>query len=1148
MKQFAHLHVHTEYSLLDGFVKIEKLFKSCKEKNITSIAITDHGSLYGAPIFYERAIKEGVKPIIGAELYLAKRNIEDKDSKIDKGQYHLTALAKNEIGYKNLVKLVSISHLKGMYYKPRVDLELLEKYSEGLIILSGCLKGPISVHINENNITLAIEYAKKLKDIFDDDFYIELQNQGLQEQTKIYNELISIAKHLDIKPVVTNDVHYIEKDDAKIHDILLCIQTNQLVSDTNRMKFANEEFYLKDYDELLKYHKGNEKYLDNTIEIADKCNFQFDFKTKHMPKFSDDSEEDKIKLLRKLCNKDINNKYDVVDKKVLSRLEFELNTIINMGYVDYFLIAHDFVKYAKENDIYVGPGRGSAAGSIVSYLLNITEIDPLKYNLIFERFLNPDRISMPDIDIDFEDENRNKILDYVTEKYGKGNVCHIITYGTLAARSSIRDVGRVLNVPYSKVNSIVNKVPFELNLKIKDALDKSKELNSLYLNDKDTRNVIDIAMQIEGMPRHLSTHAAGVIISDSLVTDYIPVTMQDDNITAQYDMIRLEELGYLKMDFLGLKNLTLIKNTIKLVNERTDIKADIHKISYNDKKVYDLITSGNTYGVFQLESRGMKNLVRSLKPKNEEDICACLALFRPGPSRSIPTYLKNRQAPDKIVYLHNDLESILDVTYGCIIYQEQVMQIVRVMAGYSYSRSDLMRRAMSKKKAEIIESERNIFVNGLVDEDGKVIVNGCIRNGYSIEVANEIYDQIISFANYAFVKSHAVSYGRITYQTAYLKSYYPLEFYSALLSMQSINSSLFSKYINDAKSNNINILSPCINKSESKFLPEGSNIRYSLSSIKGIGTKLAQEIVIERKKNGKYIDFENFIKRNVKNGLKKNSLESIIKAGCFKTFGKNISELLLVYENVIVNVSKSTKQVIEGQMFLLNTGIELGKEYTVKKNELDPDILISFEKEILGCYLTNNPLDKYKEFINSKADQICDIMELKEGKNLVIVGIVSKIETTFTKKQKEMASLSIEDYTNEIEVIVFPNIYEKYKNKLKKDNVYIIIADIDNSNEDNIKLLANDILDFNFDKEKIKLLKNKDVKIYIRVDEINEKINNFLKNIKGKVPGNDKLLVYDKGLKKLYSYSEDDGIDFNQEVSIIFNDFFGNDNIKIVRG
>ena len=900
-KDFAHLHVHTEYSLLDGFSRVKKLIKRAKELNMSSIAITDHGCMFGVIDFYKTAIKEGIKPIIGCEVYTAARGLRDKDPNYDKYQGHLVLLAKNMEGYKNLIKIVSTSYVEGFYYKPRVDMEELKKHNKGIIALSACLAGDVARALMNRNYEKAKQFALDYRDIFgEENFFLEIQDHNLPEQKEVNSGLVKLSKETGIPLVATNDVHYVNKEDSKIHDVLMCIQMGKTLNDPNRMRFGSDEFYLKSREEMEELFPYALEAIDNTVKIADMCNVEFDFNTIHLPKYDVPEGYTPETYLRELCFNGLKERYDNPSNEILERLNYELDVIEKMGYVEYFLIVWDFINFSKENNIIVGPGRGSAAGSIVAYTLKITDIDPIKYSLLFERFLNPERISMPDIDIDFCYERREEVIDYVKRKYGDDHVAQIITFGTMGAKAAIRDVGRVLDIGYNKVDKVAKEIPFALGMTIDKALDTNPNLKELYDQDPETKEIINISKQIEGMLRHASTHAAGVVISKNPVDEYVPLYKHQDAITTQFTMTTLEELGLLKMDFLGLRTLTVIRDTLDLIEKNRVIKnytekIDFSKMDYDDPKVYEMLSSGNTLGVFQLESAGMRSFMKQLKPDNFEDIVAGISLFRPGPMDSIPAYIKNKSNPKDVTYLHEKLKPIMEVTYGCLVYQEQVMQVVRDLGGYSYGRSDLVRRAMSKKKMDVMEEERQYFIHGKFDEDGNIEIAGCIRNGVEEEIANKIFDDMIDFARYAFNKSHAAAYGVLAYETAYLKTYYPVEFMAALITSVMGNTDKVVEYIRECKALEIDVLPPDINKSFSKFSVEGDNIRFGLAAVKNVGVNIINNIIAERESNGLFVDLVDLVKRLDQKDTNKRVIESLIKCGAFDNISENRAILMVGY-------------------------------------------------------------------------------------------------------------------------------------------------------------------------------------------------------------------------------------------------------------
>ena len=912
-KNFTHLHVHTEYSLLDGFSRVKTLVKRAKEKGMTAVAITDHGCMFGAIDFYKAAKAEGIKPIIGCEVYTAPRKLTDKDPNYDKHQGHLVLLAKDMTGYKNLIKIVSKSYVDGFYYKPRTDMDELKKHSQGLIALSACLAGDVPRAIMNGNYDKARKLALEYREIFGNgNYYLEIQDHGLPEQKQVNTEVVRLSRELNIPLVATNDVHYVDKDDAKIQDILMCLQMQKTIDDENRMKFPSDEFYLKSREEMEQLFPELEEALDNTNEIAERCNVEFEFHKYHLPRYDVPEGYTTNGYFRELCQKGLVERYgEDCPEEYKERLEYELNTIENMGYVEYFLIVWDFINFAKQNNIMVGPGRGSAAGSIVAYTLKITDIDPMKYSLLFERFLNPERVSMPDIDIDFCYERREEVIDYVKRKYGEDHVAQIITFGTMGAKIAIRDVARVLNVSYNKADQIAKEIPFELGMTIDKAMDSNPTLVELYESDSEAREVIDISKRLEGTLRHASTHAAGVVIARNPVDEYVPLYKHQDSITTQFTMTTLEELGLLKMDFLGLRTLTVIRDALDLIELNRDIKGytehiDFSKMEYDDDEVFETLSQGNTLGVFQLESSGMRNFMKQLKPNSFEDIVA------------IPTSIENKNNPEKVTYINDKLRPILEVTYGCLVYQEQVMQVVRDLAGYSYGRSDLVRRAMSKKKMDVMEEERQYFIHGKFDDEGNIEIPGCIRNGISEEDANKIFDDMIDFARYAFNKSHAAAYGVLAYETAYLKVHYPVEFMAALMTSIMGNSDKVVEYIRECNAIGIPVNPPDINKSFSKFSVEGDSIRFGLAAVKNVGVNIIENIVKEREENGEFKDFVDFAKRLDTKDTNKRVVESLIKCGAFDQISENRATLMAGYESVLESISMDRKKNVQGQISLFD--------------------------------------------------------------------------------------------------------------------------------------------------------------------------------------------------------------------------------------
>ena len=1077
MPEFVHLHVHSEYSLLDGANRIKDLPVRAKELGMKAIALTDHGVMYGAVEFYKECKKNNIKPIIGCEVYVAPRGRLNKEANVDNVYNHLILLAKNEIGYQNLIKLVSIGFTEGFYYKPRIDLEVLEKYHEGLIALSACLAGSVPQEIQKGNIEKAKEIALWYKKVFGEDYYLELQYNGLKEQVLVNQQLVQIGRELNIPIVGTNDAHYLKKEDAYNHEVLLCIQTGKKMADTERMKFETNEFYIKSPEEMEEYFKNLPEALDNTVKIAEKCNFDFEFGHTKLPNYDVPPEyKTHEEYFRKLCNDGIKKRYgENPGQEIINRVEYEMSVIEKMGYVDYYLIVWDFIHYAKSQGISVGPGRGSGAGSIVAYAIEITDIDPIKYNLLFERFLNPERISMPDFDVDFCYERRQEVIDYVARKYGSDHVSQIITFGTMAARMVIRDVGRVLDIPYAEVDKLAKMIPMELHITIKKALEQNRELKELYENDEQTKKLLDIAMGLEGLPRNASTHACGVVITKNPVDTYVPLYVNEGNISTQYTMTLLEELGLLKMDFLGLRTLTVIADAKKLVKECRGIDVAFDK-EMNDPNVYKLWQEGKTSGIFQFESAGMTNFMKELKPDGLEDIIAGVSLYRPGPMDQIPRYIKNKLNPGNVEYTHPALEPILNVTYGCMVYQEQVMQIVRELAGYSLGRADLVRRAMGKKKLDVMAKERQYFIYGQTDEDGNVIIPGCIRNGIDEESANKIFDEMAEFAKYAFNKSHAAAYAVVAYQTAYLKAYYKEEFMAATLNSFLGNLDKIPEYIYECKRLGIEILKPDINKSNTKFTVDNSKIRFGLGSIKNVGIGAVDSIVQEREKNGPYKDFSDFCERIQGETVNRKCIESLIKAGAFECFPYTRSTLLASFESIIDTISDSERKTMQGQVSMFDIGTEDKKLEEIKYHyttlaEYSNRELLSMEKEMLGLYISGHPLEPLKQEIEEQTNintlKMLEIkeqmenleqdVEYKDEQFVKYAGIITKVKKKYTKKNTIMAFVTIEDLYGECEIIVFDNCYNRYSNYLIEDNLVLVDGKLSIREDDDIKIVASSI-------------------------------------------------------------------------------------------
>lgn len=1118
---FAHLHVHTEYSLLDGACSINKIASAARQKGMTSLAITDHGVMYGVIDFYRACIKENIKPVIGCEVYVAPHSRFDKTSSYEK-YYHMVLLCENNTGYQNLIKLVSYGFTEGFYSKPRIDDELLEKYHEGLICLSACLAGEIPQKLLDGDYNAAKSKAEYYRDLFGkDNFFIELQDHGIEEQQRIIPSLVRIADEIGVDIVATNDSHYIEKEDSKTHNILLCIQTNRTINDNDRMEFQTNEFYLKTEEEMRELFPKYPQAIENTQKIADRCNVEFEFGVRKLPRFDVPNNEDHLEYFRRNCYKGLYKHYgENPDQSLIDRLEYEISTVSKMGFVDYYLIVNDFVQYAKSNGIPVGPGRGSGAGSLCAYCIGITAIDPIKYNLLFERFLNPERVSMPDFDIDFCKERRGEVIDYVVRKYGEDHVAQIISFGTMAARGAIRDVGRALAIPYATVDVIAKLVPMELNITIEKALKISSELNKRYNEDEQTKNLLDIAMSIEGMPRHATMHAAGVVITDKPVSDYVPLSKNDDNVVTQFTMTTLEELGLLKMDFLGLRNLTVIDDAEKLIKHNHP-EYNPEDVREDDENVFKMISKGYTEGVFQFESQGMRNVLTQLKPDSVEDLIAVLSLYRPGPMDSIPTYIDCRHNPSHIRYKHPMLKEILEVTYGCIVYQEQVMQIFRTLAGYSLGRADIVRRAMSKKKHAVMEKERNIFIHGITDENGNITVDGCIRREIDEKTANSIYDEMESFASYAFNKSHAAAYASISYKTAWLKCYYPREYMAALLSSVLDNQNKMAVYIGECQRLGIKVLPPDVNESYHGFSVVGGNIRYGLLAIKNLGRQFIDEIITERRYKP-YSSFYDFCKRLYGRNMNSRAIESLIKCGAFDTLGANRRQLLAVSKTVLDDLDYESKHNMGGQISFFDLGGEAEKTSSEPQipdmEEFPKNELLHMENEIAGMYLSGHPMDDYTEFSRIiKADRTGEIISNDsglyfDGKKVSLVCIVSKVKAQLTKNNKMMAFVNIEDRYGSMEAVVFPNVYEKYALYLSDGNAILIRGTLNFKENEEPKLICDSIEKARSNEEcknnsfavnavqkernnSPKPVNTKPSALYLRIDDLNTELYNKAKRV-----------------------------------------------------
>ena len=1147
---FTHLHVHTEYSLLDGSSKISELLPRAKELGMDSLAITDHGVMYGVIDFYKKAKEVGIKPILGCEIYVAPGSRFDREqSRGEDRYYHLVLLAENNQGYKNLMKIVTRGFTEGYYYRPRVDYEVLERYHEGIIALSACLAGEIPNKILKEDYEGAREAARKMNALFGPgNFFLELQDHGLRQQTQVNSVIMRMSKELDIPLVVTNDVHYIREEDAVPHDILLCIQTGKLVTDKDRMRYEGGQFFLKSEEEMQKVFPYAREAMENTHKIAERCNVEIVFGEQKVPKFDVPEGYDAFSYLKELCEKGLVKRYgDPPPEELKERLAYELDTIKNMGYVDYFLIVWDFIRFAKSQGIAVGPGRGSAAGSIVSYCLEITNIDPIRYQLIFERFLNPERVSMPDIDIDFCYERRQEVIDYVYEKYGKDKVVQIITFGTMAARMAVRDVGRAMNIPYAQVDKVAKMIPMELGITIEKALKHNPELRQAYEADEVTKNLIDMSMRLEGLPRHTSIHAAGVVIGSEPLDEFVPLSRGADNvITTQFTMTTIEELGLLKMDFLGLRTLTVIQDAVRMVEKKTGQPLDINAIDYNDAAVYEMIGQAKTEGVFQLESAGMKSFMRELKPGNLEDIIAGISLYRPGPMDFIPKYIKGKNNKESIRYSCPELEEILEPTYGCIVYQEQVMQIVMKLAGYTLGRSDLVRRAMSKKKADVMAKERANFVYGN-EEEG---VEGCIKRGIPEDVANHVFDEMIDFAKYAFNKSHAAAYAVVAYQTAWLRCHYPMEFMAALLTSVITNPKKITEYINTCRSMGIRILQPDINEGESGFSVSGDAIRYGLSAIKSLGKNVIDAMIEEREAHGKYKNLKDFMERLTSKEINKRTIENLIKAGALDSLGATRRQLMVVYAYVLDEVSREKKENITGQMSLFDFfSEEEKKEYEIQYpdvGEFEMSQKLAFEKEVLGIYVSGHPLQDYmasmEKQITAKTtdfepDEESGLAVVKDGRNYIVGGLISNVTVKLTKTNQNMAFITLEDLYGTVEVILFPRDYQKYRDLLVMDTG-VYVRGRASVSEENGKLVAETVI----------AMDQVPKEVWIQTPNIGyfQEKQEMLYDVIRRHPGEQGIVIYsreEKAVKRLPSYENISG----DAVSLgELRELFGEKNVKLV--
>ena len=1062
---FVHLHLHTEYSLLAGACRIGPLLDEAAARGDEAVAITDHGAMYGAVQFYKEAKKRGIRPIIGCEVYVAQRSRFDKVGELDSESRHLVLLCENQIGYQNLIYMVSSAWTEGFYRKPRVDMELLEQHHEGLIALSACLAGEIPRALTVNDYRGAKEAALRYQSIFGkDNFFLELQDHGLPEQKMINPQIIRLSRETGIPLVLTNDCHYIHKEDSKMHHILLCIQTNHTIEDTDGMEFGSEEFYYKTEEEMRALFPSVPEAADNTIKIARRCNVEFEFGKTKLPRFETPDGSDNREFFRKKCYEGLYRLYGQnPDPSVIDRLEYELATIEKMGYVNYYLIVYDFIRYAKSVDIPVGPGRGSGAGSLAAYCIGITAIDPIRYNLLFERFLNPERVSMPDFDIDFSDERRQEMIDYVNRKYGEDYVAQIITFGTMAARGSIRDVGRAMAMPYAAVDAVAKLVPRELNITLDSALKKSAELRNKYETDLQIRDLIDMARKVEGMPRNASTHAAAVVITDKPVREYVPLAKNGEAVVTQYTMTVMEELGLLKMDFLGLRNLSVIHDAEEMIR-RKNPGFSVEGIDYQDAKVFHMLSSGNVDGVFQFESGGMRSVIMQLKPEHLEDLIAVISLYRPGPMQSIPRYIECRHNPEKVTYKHPLLEPILNVTYGCIVYQEQVMQIFRSLAGYSLGRADIVRRAMAKKKAKVMEEEKQVFIHGLLAPDGSVEVDGCIRRGVDEKTALEIFGEMESFAAYAFNKSHAAAYAVVAYQTAWLKCHYPREYLASLMTSVLSDNNKLSAYIAECLRLGIRVLPPHVNESRESFTVVGKDIRFGLLAVRNLGRSFIERLVTEREENGKFTTFYSFCRRMFAE-LNRRALESLIKCGSLDDLDCNRRQMLENADFILSSIEEDKRRNLEGQLGFFGQGTDkIGEEEEFRippAEEYSKSDLLAFEKEVTGMFLSGHPMAEYMSaYENLSAVRLGEILDPEketqypDGCRVNVIGFVSSYKTKITKSNATMAFLSLEDMFGSLEVLVFPAILSQYGNYIKESSVVLIKGRVSRREEEDAKLIC----------------------------------------------------------------------------------------------
>lgn len=1150
MPEFVHLHLHSEYSLLDGACRIGEIVSAAKAMGQKAVAVTDHGVMYGAIDFYKEAKKQGIKPIIGCEVYTAARTRHDRLYHPDSEHGHLVLLCKNNEGYHNLIKMVSQAWIDGFYGKPRVDWELLTKYHEGLIASSACLSGEIARRLLADDYDGAKKKALQYLELFGaGNYYLELQDHGLSEQKTINPQIVRLSKETGIPLIATNDAHYIKRGDASIQRVLLCIQMNKAIDDPNGVGFSTDEFYMKSGEEIADLFPDCPEALENTVDIAERCNVDFTFGKTILPHFEVPNGQDHYEYLRNMCLKGLAKRYgDKPDETVRKRLDYELDTINRMGYVDYYLIVQDFIRYAKSVNIPVGPGRGSGAGSLAAYCIGITSIDPIKYKLLFERFLNPERISMPDFDVDFCYVRRQEVIDYVVRKYGSDHVSQIITFGTMAARAAIRDVGRVLNIPYAEVDRAAKLIPMEHSMTIDRALAGSPDLKALYESDEKLKKLIDMARGVEGMPRHASMHAAGVVITRDPVDSYVPLQKNDESVVTQYTMNNLEELGLLKMDFLGLRNLTVIRYAEKMIKEKYDSDFTIEKIPLDDKQVFKMLSRGATVGVFQFESSGMKQVLENLRPESIEDLIAVISLYRPGPMESIPKYIENRHHHEKITYKHPLLKSILDVTYGCIVYQEQVMEIVRKLAGYSYGRADLVRRAMAKKKSDIMEKERKNFIYGIQREDGSYECVGAVNNGVDEKTANDIFDEMAGFASYAFNKSHAAAYAMVAYQTAYLKCHYTKEYMAALLTSVLDSADKVSEYISECQKLNIRILPPDIGESLEGFTVSSGNIRFGLLAVKNLGRGFITNLISERRKSGKFTSFVDFCTRMAGLDMNRRSLESLIKCGAFDSFGYKRRQLLLAAPGILQRIEESAKNNISGQESLFGGNNEQVDEGIPDAEEFPQNELLNQEKEVIGFYLTGHPLAAYADFIkHSGIPQIREVLysdRFGEGTQVKIIGIIETKQLKTTKNGSTMAFITLDDGSGTIEGLVFPNTLEKFRNLIENDEVVVITGKISAREEEARKILC----DSAARPEQLPRTQNKKAGragLYINVPSIDSEKYIKARNVIAVFDGDFPLYVCCQDRKKLFRAPRELWVSMNSVLERELKSILGDNNVLV---